>query len=264
METQVSIVFLHSFMNLFSRTFHGISFKSAKKVTRSTQFLEEMEQVILWDKFLKRVDKHYYKTENNLGRKNFASKLMLQIYFLQQWYNLSDPAIEDAIYDRLSFQKFLWIDIGKKGSVRDEATILNFRHLLEEHNLQERFFEIVKKIMEKEWLILNKWTSVDISLIKVPSSTKNNPLSQRQEKRNKQRTDVRKKVEFNLWVVKNLWWHSKVRYRWLEKTQSIFSDYLLWVICLNIIICLKRLLRSLLSGVYTQIMRIFPREIPEL
>lgn len=94
-------------MNLFSRTFHGISFENAKKVTRSTQFLEEMEKVILWDKFLKRVDKHYYKIENNLGRKRFSSKLMLKIYFLQQWYNLSDPAMEDAIYDRLSFQKFL-------------------------------------------------------------------------------------------------------------------------------------------------------------
>jgi IS5 family transposase len=66
-----------------------------------------MERVILWYKFLKRVDKHYYKQDTNLGRKKFSSKLMLKIYFLQQWYNLSDPGMEDAIYDRLSFQKFL-------------------------------------------------------------------------------------------------------------------------------------------------------------
>jgi len=309
-------------MNLFSKTFHWISFEWAKKVTRSTQFLEEMEWVILWDKFLKRVDKHYYTNQNNLWRKRFPSKMMLQIYFLQQWYNLSDPAMEDAIYDRLSFQKFLGIDIWRKGSVPDETTILNFRHLLEEHNLQERFFEIVKKMMEKKWLILNEGTSVDASLIKAPSSTKNqekkrdpemsstqkngsyhfwmkihiwsdhktgivhsfsattakvaditnvfsvlsgkersifwdkwyrsqilkklcreqwiyygildqktknHPLSTKQEKHNKQKTDVRKKVEFNFWVVKHLWWHNKVRYRWLDKN----SKHFYWLFALS-------------------------------
>lgn len=308
-------------MNIFSRTFHWISFENAKKQTRSRKFLEEMDKVIIWDKFLKRVDKHYYNKDNNLWRPKFSSKLMLRIYFLQQWYNLWDETVEDAIYDRLSFQKFLWIDIWKKWSVPDETTILNFRHFLEEYNLQERFFEIVKKMMEKEWLILSEWTSVDASLIKAPSSTKNkdkkrdpemsstkknwsyhfwmkihiwtdhktwmvhtlhtttakvsdvsetekllhwkekavfwdkwyrnkkykkkcrkewvyywildqktrnHKLSNRQIKRNKQKTDVRKKVEFNFWIVKHLWWHNKVRYRWLEKnTKQFFTLFAL-------------------------------------
>lgn len=308
-------------MNLFSRTFHGISFENAKKQTRASVFLEEMDKILLWDKFLKRIDMHYYNTKNNLWRKKFDSKLMLKIYFLQQWYNLSDPAMEDAIYDRLSFQKFLGIDIWKKWSVPDETTILHYRHFLEEHNLQERFFSIVEKMMREKWLILNEWTSVDASLIKAASSTKNkdkkrdpemsstkkngsyhfwmkihiwsdhktwlvhslkcttakvadisevlsvitgkeraifwdkwyrsrvikelcretgvyywildqktknNPLSNRQIKRNKQKTDVRKKVEFNFWIIKDLWWHTKVRYRWLEKnTKQFFALFAL-------------------------------------
>lgn len=160
-------------MNLFSYTFHWISFENAKKQTRSTKFLEEMEEVILWDKFLKRINKHYYEKESNLWRPKYSSKLMLKIYFLQQWYNLWAPTVEYAIYDRLSFQKFLWIDIGKKWSVPDETTILNFRHLLEKYKLQERFFRIVKEMMEEKWLIMSEWTSVDATLIKAPSSTKN-------------------------------------------------------------------------------------------
>lgn len=134
-------------MNSFSGTFQGIFFENTKKQTRATKFLEEMESVIMWDKFLKRIDKHYYNSKSNYGRKRFPSRLMLKIYFIQQWYNLSDPATEDAIYDRFSFQKFLGVDISKKGSVPDETTILNFRHFLEKHHLQEKLFEMVVKMM---------------------------------------------------------------------------------------------------------------------
>lgn len=308
-------------MNLFQTTFQWLFFENAKKTTRSTKFLEEMEKVILWEKFLKRIDKHYYDNETTLWRPKFWSKLMLKIYFLQQWYNLWDPTVEDAIYDRFSFQKFLWVDISKKWSVPDETTIMNFRHFLEEHNLQERFFRIVKEMMETKWYILSEWTSVDASLIKAASSTKNKDkkrdpemwstrknnsyhfwmkihiwtdhktgmvhtlhttssnvsdvsetkkllhgkeriilwdkwyrsqelkkecrrkgiyywvldqqtprrkLSSKQLKKNKQKTDARKKVEFNFWVVKHLWWHSKVRYKWLEKnTKQFFALFAL-------------------------------------
>lgn len=302
-------------MNFFSRTFHWVAFENAKKITRSRKFLEEMNEIILWDKFLKRINKHYYNSEIRTWRKKFDSKLMLKIYFLQQWYNLSDPWVEDAIYDRLSFQQFLWIDIGKKWSVPDETTILHFRHFLEKHNLQERFFDIVKKMMEQEWFIMYEWTSVDATLIKAPTSTKNKDkkrdpemsstvkngsfhfwmkvhigadhesglvhsvsctganvhdskeffnciswneqalfwdkaygnkilkqlcretgifygildkntrnrrLSNTQKIKNKQKTDVRKKVEFNFGIIKHLWWHIKVRYRGLEKNTKHF------------------------------------------
>jgi len=109
-----------------------------------------MEGIIPWEKFLKRIDKHYYDENITIGRKKYDSSLMLKIYFLQQWFNLSDPAAEDAIYDRLSFQQFLGIDIARKYSVPDETSILKFRHFLEEHNLQERFFEMIVKMMQKE------------------------------------------------------------------------------------------------------------------
>lgn len=182
-------------MNNFSTTFQWIFFENAKVQTRSRKFLEEMDTVIPYYKFLKRIDKYYYTKENNLWRPKFPSKLILKIYFLQQWHNLWTPTVEDAIYDRLSFQKFLWIDIGQKWSVPDETTIMNFRHFLEKHNLQERFFEIVKKMMQKKWLILSEWTSLDASLIKAPSSPKN-----KEKKRDSEVSSTKKNGSYHFWM----------------------------------------------------------------
>ena len=111
---------------------------------------------------------------------------MLKIYFLQQWYNLSDPGAEEAIYDRNSFQKFLDIDL-LSDTVPDETTILNFRHLLEEHKLPKKFFSIVNTILEKQNLIMKKGTSVDATIIKAPSSTKN-----KDKKRDKEMSSTKK------------------------------------------------------------------------
>lgn len=98
--------------------------------------------------------------------------MLLKIYFLQQWHNLSDPGAEEAIYDRNSFQKFLGIDL-LSANVPDETTILNFRHFLETHNLQKDFFKIVHEILNKKGLILKEGTIVDATIIQAPSSTKN-------------------------------------------------------------------------------------------
>src|SRR3989304_10634793 len=97
---------------------------------------------------------------------------MLELYFLATWYALSDPAAEEAIYDRNSFQKFLQIDLFAD-MVPDETTILNFRHFLETHALQKKFFTIVKDSMEEKGFILKKGTTVDATIIDAPSSTKN-------------------------------------------------------------------------------------------
>ena len=94
------------------------------------------------------------------------------MYFLQQWYGLSDPGVEEAVYDRISFQKFLDIDLLNE-TVPDETTILRFRHLLEEHNLQEKVFDLIKKILEERNLIMKSGTIVDATIIEAPSSTKN-------------------------------------------------------------------------------------------
>ncbi len=137
---------------------------------RCERFLEEMEKIIPWEKFCDEVQPFY--TEKETGRKRMELMTMLKIYFLQQWYALSDPAAEEAIYDRNSFQKFLGIDL-LSHHVPDETTILNFRHLLEDHELQKGFFAAVNEMLERKGLLMREGTIVDATIIAAPSSTKN-------------------------------------------------------------------------------------------
>lgn len=141
-----------------------------QKKLRCERFLDEMEKIIPWEKFCDEVQPFY--TEKETGRKRMELIIMLKIYFLQQWYALSDPAAEEAIYDRNSFQKFLEIDL-LSHRVPDETTILNFRHLLEEHELQKRFFAAVNELLESKGLLMREGTIVDATIIAAPSSTKN-------------------------------------------------------------------------------------------
>lgn len=141
-----------------------------QKRLRCERFLEEMEAIIPWDMFCAEIQPFY--TEQETGRKRMDMKIMLKIYFLQQWYSLSDPAAEEAIYDRNSFQKFLGIDL-LSYPVPDETTILHFRHLLERHHLQERFFEVVTTMLTTKGLLMKEGTIVDATIIAAPSSTKN-------------------------------------------------------------------------------------------
>ncbi|MEK7221093.1 MAG: IS5 family transposase, partial [candidate division NC10 bacterium] len=141
-----------------------------QKKLRCEKFLEEMEKIIPWERFCDEVQPFYGEKET--GRKRMELIIMLKIYFLQQWYSLSDPAAEEGIYDRNSFQKFLEIDL-LSHPVPDETTILNFRHLLEEHKLQERFFAVVNELLEQKGLLMKAGTIVDATIIAAPSSTKN-------------------------------------------------------------------------------------------
>ena len=141
-----------------------------EKKLRCEKFLEEMEKIIPWEKFSHEIQPFY--TEKETGRKRMEMMIMLKIYFLQQWYALSDPAAEEAVYDRNSFQKFLGIDL-LSHKVPDETTILNFRHLLEAHKLQERFLKIVNAVLERKGLLMREGTIVDATIIAAPSSTKN-------------------------------------------------------------------------------------------
>jgi IS5 family transposase len=143
---------------------------SHSKKLRCERFLDEMKTVVPWEVFLKEINTYY--DEKTVGRKKKDAMLMLKIYFLQQWYALSDPGAEEAVYDRNSFQKFLQIDL-LADTVPDETTILNFRHFLEKYELQKKFFTMVKNIMENKGFILKKGTTVDATLIAAPSSTKN-------------------------------------------------------------------------------------------
>src|SRR3989338_649229 len=140
------------------------------KKLRCEKFLDEMVTVIPWGKFLEVIAPHY--PQNIVGRQAKELLMMLKIYFLKQWFNLSDPGAEEAICDRISFQKFLGIDL-LADTVPDETTILNFRHLLEEHKLQEQFLEIVNDLLTEKGHFMRKGTIVDATLIAAPSSTKN-------------------------------------------------------------------------------------------
>lgn len=137
---------------------------------RCEKFLDEMETVIPWQQFSAAIAPHY--PQNTVGRQAKELLVMLKIYFLQQWFNLSDPGAEEAICDRISFQKFLGIDL-LSDAVPDETTILNFRHLLEEHKLQEQFLEITNTLIAGKGYFMRKGTIVDATLIAAPSSTKN-------------------------------------------------------------------------------------------
>ena len=140
------------------------------KKLRNERFLDEMNRIIPWKALIRKIEPYY--EEKQTGRKRKELKLMLKIYFLQQWYNLSDPEAEDNIYDRNSFQKFLDIDL-LSDTVPDETTILNFRHLLEEHRLQEKMLKIVNDFLARHGLFMKQGTIVDATIIAAPSSTKN-------------------------------------------------------------------------------------------
>lgn len=141
------------------------------KPLKCERFLDEMTKAIPWNKYIDLLWP-YYKKRVLVGREKKELKLMLKIYFLQQWYNLSDPEAEDSIYDRISFQKFLGIDLMGQ-SVPDETTILNFRHFLEDFKLTEMLFTMTNKLLMDKGYILKRGTIVDATIISAPSSTKN-------------------------------------------------------------------------------------------
>lgn len=141
------------------------------KVLRATRFLDSMDKVVPWGMLTQTIEP-CYQGKGSTGRKAMPLERMLRIYFIQQWYGLSDPEAEDAICDRRSFQCFLKLDMATD-TVPDETTILNFRHLLEKHGLQERFFELINEHLEEQGLQFKRGTIVDATLIAAPSSTKN-------------------------------------------------------------------------------------------
>ena len=129
-----------------------------------------MDQVIPWEELTETIKKYYPKAGN--GRQPMPLERMLRIYFMQQWYGLSDPAMEDALYDIESMRRFADIDL-EVDVVPDETTILHFRHLLERHKLTKQIFEKTKRYLTEKGLLLREGTIVDATIINAPSSTKN-------------------------------------------------------------------------------------------
>ena len=140
------------------------------KVTRRERFLAAMNAVIPWRRLLAVIEPYYPRA--GAGRQPLGLEKMLRIYFLQQWFNLSDPQAEDAIYDSEAMRRFAGVELGDD-VVPDETTILRFRHPLEEHGLTQRIFAEIKGLLEQQRLLLRSGTIVDATIIAAPSSTKN-------------------------------------------------------------------------------------------
>jgi len=152
------------------RTFAGLAWSQKGKVTRREQFLAEMDRVIPWAQLIALIAPYYPKAGK--GRQPLGLEKMLRIYFLQQWFNLSDPQAEDAIYDSESMRRFAGVELSED-VVPDETTILRFRHLLEEHHLTAAIFAAVRDLLAEKRLLLQAGTIVDATIIAAPSSTKN-------------------------------------------------------------------------------------------
>lgn len=142
------------------------------KKTRREQFLAEMDQVIPWSRLYALIEPHYPKAGPAGGRPPLPLERMFRIYCLQQWYNLSDPGAEEALYDSLTMRRFAGV-CTDADVIPDETSILNFRRLLEVHKLTEQLFGAINSYLSEHGLILGKGTIVDATIINAPSSTKN-------------------------------------------------------------------------------------------
>lgn len=151
-------------------TFASVAYTTKGKVTRRERFLGEMDAVIPWKSLLALIAPHYPKAGR--GRQPLPLEVMLRVYFLQQWFDLSDPQAEDMLYDSESMRRFARVELGDD-TVPDETTILRFRHLLEQHQLTVAMFAAVREHLDARRLLLKAGTIVDATIIAAPSSTKN-------------------------------------------------------------------------------------------
>ena len=142
----------------------------SSKPTRRRVFLEEMDRVVPWNELVALITA--YMPEGRRGRPPFAVEVMLRIHFMQQWFNLSDPAMEEALNDMALFRDFAGLG-GSNDRQPDETTILRFRRVLEKHKLAPKILGVVNELLSRKGLLLRAGTVVDATLIAAPSSTKN-------------------------------------------------------------------------------------------
>ena len=139
------------------------------KKTRKREFLEQMEQVIPWSALMELIAPYY--PEGRTGRPPFSLSTMLRVYFMQQWFTLSDPAMEEAFFDTPLYREFAQLE--ELSRLPDESTVLRFRHRLEKHKLTEKILATVNELLTQRGLLLKTGTVVDATLIAAPTSTKN-------------------------------------------------------------------------------------------
>lgn len=153
-------------------TLAGSGFEKHSKTTRRAAFLAEMDRVVPWAELCALIEPYYPKAGAAGGRPPVGLQRMLRIHLLQHWFNLSDPAVEEALYDVACMREFVGIDLGRE-PVPDETTVCKFRHLLERHELGQALFEAVGRHLQAQGLRVSHGTIVDATIIAAPSSTKN-------------------------------------------------------------------------------------------
>lgn len=147
-------------------------FEKFAKQTRRAQFLADMDRILPWKELGAAIEPVYPKGSDAGGRPPIALERMLRIYFLQLWFNLSDPAVEEALYDSVAMRSFVGIDLGMEAAP-DETTVCKFRHLLERHQLGKTLFKAVNQYLSENGIKIAKGTIVDATIISAPGSTKN-------------------------------------------------------------------------------------------
>lgn len=151
-------------------TFSQIEFESKKRLTKREKFLGEMESVVPWKELVSVIEPYYPRGYR--GRPPIGIERMLRLYFIQQWYGLSDEGVEETITDSQAMRAFVGIDLLRE-SVPDATTLLHFRHLLETHALTQALFERINEELATKGLLMKEGTIADATLLAAPSSTKN-------------------------------------------------------------------------------------------
>jgi IS5 family transposase len=139
-----------------------------------------MDQVVPWQSLIDLIKPHYPKTSSKGGRPPYPLATMLRIHLMQQWYSLSDPAMEDALIEVATIRRFAGIDL-ISDRIPDETTILAFRHLIEKNKLGKEIFDVVKAHLKQKGMAMKQGTIIDATLISAPSSTKNKTSEQDRE-----------------------------------------------------------------------------------
>lgn len=150
-------------------SFSDYEYASKRKQTRRERFLAEMDQVVPWAGLVALIEPYYPKA--GMGRRPYPLETMLRIHLLQNWFSLSDPAMEEALYEITPMRQFAGLTLS--APIPEDTTVMNFRHLLEKHQLAVGILEVINGYLQGKGLSLRQGTIVDATIIHAPSSTKN-------------------------------------------------------------------------------------------
>ena len=200
-------------------TFADSEFSTKRRQTRKEIFLSRMEQILPWQNMTAVIEPFYPKAGN--GRRPYPLETMLRIHCMQHWYNLSDGAMEDALYEIASMRLFARLSLDS--ALPDRTTIMNFRHLLEQHQLARQLFKTINRWLAEAGVMMTQGTLVDATIIEAPSSTKN----KEQQRKNKtainieyMKASIRARVEHPFRIIKRQFGFVKARYKGLLKNDN--------------------------------------------